>query len=308
MQLPNQPDLSARDLAAVIAVADHKSFIAASALLKVSQPTLSRTVKRVEQVIGVPLFARTSRRVKITPAGREFVAVAERILNDLHLTLRNLGAVAAEQRGQVIVSTFPIFAHRTLPEIVRRYRETRQHVEVHLREGRYPDVLEDVVSGVADFGITYVDVLPGEVQGVPLRSEPLNVVLPAGHALAARAPAIALQELEGWPLVSLPRESHTRRLVDDAASKAGIGLLHAVTVPGFRDVISQITAGVGVGIVPHGVLPDPLPRELVSRPLTAPALRMAVRLITLRSRQLSPAASSFMALTLEMMCDRAAEG
>ena len=306
VHLTNQPDLSARDLAAVIAIADYKSFIAASALLKVSQPTLSRTVKRVEQVIGVPLFARTSRRVEITPAGREFVAVAERILNDLHLTLRNMGAVATEQRGQVIVSTFPIFAHRTLPEIVRRYRETRQHVEVHLREGRYPEVLEDVVSGVADFGITYVDTLPDEVQSVHLRSEPLTVVLPADHALAARSPTIALPDLQGWPLVSLPRETHTRRLVDGAASKAGIGLRHAVTVPGFLDIINQAAAGVGVGIVPQGVLPDPLPPELASRLLTAPALSMEVQLITLRSRHMSPAARSFMALTLDTVRDRAA--
>jgi DNA-binding transcriptional LysR family regulator len=306
VQLANQPDLSARDLAAVIAIADYKSFIAAAALLKVSQPTLSRTVKRVEQVIGVPLFSRTSRRVEITPAGREFVAVAERILNDLHLTLRNVGAVATEQRGQVIVSTFPIFAHRTLPEIVRRFRETRQHVEVHLREGRYPEVLEDVVSGVADFGITYVDMLPDDVQGVELRSEPLTVVLPAGHRLAARPHAVSLAELGGSPLVSLPRETHTRRLIDGAAAAAGVGLQHAVTVPGFLDIINQAAAGVGVGIVPRGVLPQPLPPELTARPLTAPALSMAVRLITLRSRHMSPAASSFMALTLEMVRDRAA--
>lgn len=300
MQLTNLPELSARDLAAVVALAEYKSFMAASALLKVSQPTLSRTIRHVERTTGVALFVRTSRRVEITPAGREFAAVAERVLNDLQLALRNMGDVASEQRGQVIVSTYPIFAHQVLPQIVRDYRETRPHVEIHVRQGRFPEVLDDVYSGASDFGITYVDAVPEAIEGVVLRRERMHVVVPAGHRLAKKRGDCNLADLEAETLVSLGRETYTRRLLDGAAANAGITLRHGVTVPGFLDVISLVRAGVGVGLLPSGVLPD-RDRTVATRLIANPAISIAVMLLTLRSRHLTPTAASFMALTLETL-------
>ena len=70
MRVSHVPDLSARDLQAVLAVAEYRSFIAAAAFLQTSQPALTRAIKRVEDVLGVRLFDRTTRRVEITNAGR----------------------------------------------------------------------------------------------------------------------------------------------------------------------------------------------------------------------------------------------
>jgi len=78
MQPINVPDLTAH---AVLAVAEYNSFIAAAAFLKTSQPALTRTIMRVEDVLGVRLFDRSTRRVAITAAGKEFVAVAERMID-----------------------------------------------------------------------------------------------------------------------------------------------------------------------------------------------------------------------------------
>ena len=81
MRPANVPDLTARQLHAVLAVAEYNSFIAAAAFLKTSQPALTRTIMRVEDVLGVRLFDRSTRRVAITAAGKEFVAVAERMID-----------------------------------------------------------------------------------------------------------------------------------------------------------------------------------------------------------------------------------
>ena len=63
------PDIRARELLTVMALAEYGSFVAAAAYLKTSQPALTRTIKRVERVLGVTLFARNTRRVEITAAG-----------------------------------------------------------------------------------------------------------------------------------------------------------------------------------------------------------------------------------------------
>ena len=101
----NIPDLTASQLHAVIAVAEYNSFIAAAAFLKTSQPALSRTIKRVEDVVGVRLFDRSTRRIAITTAGREFVAVAERMLNDLRISVSSMREIGQQQRGQIIISS-----------------------------------------------------------------------------------------------------------------------------------------------------------------------------------------------------------
>jgi DNA-binding transcriptional LysR family regulator len=299
MQLTNLPDLSAKELLAIVAIAEYGSFVGASSFLKMSLPTLSRTVKRVEKVVGVVLFERSTRRVEITPAGRHFVAVAQRLLSDLQLSLQHLGDVAAEQRGQVIVSTFPVFAHETLPPILREYRVSRPQVQIQIRQGRFGVVLEDVLSGLADFGISYVDSLPETVQRVNLRREPLYVVIPHDHPLGSKSQRVALKDLQKQPMISLPGDSYTRRVIEGATSAAGIWLDHSVIVPGFLDILNLVMAGVGIGIVPGGVLADRFLSRMKVRLLTQPALSLSVGLVALRTRHVTPAAAGLIKLLVD---------
>jgi DNA-binding transcriptional LysR family regulator len=294
------PDIRARELLTVVALAEYGSFVGAAAYLKTSQPALTRTVKRVERILGVTLFARNTRRVEITAAGREFVSVAERMLNDLQLTVRNMSEVSLEQRGRITLTTYSAFASHTLPELVRRYRETRPSIEVRIREGRQSEIVEDVRSGVADFGIGYVNSLPDILQASVLRKEPLYAVIPTNHALAGRKRThVTLDELRDEALVTPPSDTYLRRLIDGAAAAAGFNLRYAVTVERLLSVINHVRAGVGVAILPWGVLPPGPWTGFQALTLAEPALSVSVGLITLRGRYLTPAASSMMTLVQE---------
>jgi DNA-binding transcriptional LysR family regulator len=297
MHAINVPDIRAKELLAVIALAEYGSFVAAAAFLKTSQPALTRTLKHVEKALGVTLFARSTRRVEITQAGREFVAVAERVLNDLHITMRNMHDVSSEQRGQVIISTYSAFAYQVLPPILQAYRDRRPQVDIRLREGRQPDILEDVRSGVADFGVGFVDGMANSVTSTTLRREPLCVIVPAGHRLAAGRPdQIRFADACVDSLVSLPVDSFTRRLVDGAAAAAGIHVRHSLVVTRFESVVTYVRANAGVGIVPAGALPVPVPPDIHAAKLVDPSLHVTLGLITLGSRYMTPAAESLMAM------------
>ena len=289
------PDLSARQLEAVLAVAEYGSFIAASARLRISQPALTRTIKRVEAALGVRLFERSTRHVQITPAGREFVAVAERLLNDLRLTVRNLREVAEEQRGRLTLSCIMSVASGVLPLLLATYRADRPGIEIQVREGVHGSVLEDVRSGGADLGLSYVDDLPDAVEGIPLQRETFSVVVPKRHRLAARQ-SLALAELKDEPMVALPSDSRTRRTIDAAASTAGFSLRQVVTVGPFATLMGCVRAGVGLAVVPTGATGFFLGRDLRAIPVSEPRLSRRLGLIMLREREPSPAASGFMAL------------
>lgn len=302
MRMTNIPDLGARQLLAIVALADAGSFIGASAVLNVSLPTLSRTVKRVERLVGVMLFERSTRRVEITPAGREFVSISERLLNDLELSLAHMRDVSSEQRGQVVLSTFPIFAQQTLPAIIQDFRSSRPQIELQIRQGCAPDTLEDVCNGRSDFGIAYVeaDKLPETVEMVHLWREKLHVIAPSNHPLAkASKTSIALADLKDATLISLPREIHSRRLIDGAAATAGFNLHHSIVVPGFLDILNLVSAGVGVGVVPGSIISERYRSTIKARPLSRPALSMTVGLITLRTKHITPAASSLIKLIVD---------
>jgi DNA-binding transcriptional LysR family regulator len=298
----NVPDLSARHLHAVLAVAEYNSFIAAAAFLKTSQPALTRTIKRVEDVLGVRLFDRSTRRVEITAAGKEFAAVAERMLNDLRISVSSMREIGEEQRGQIIVSSIMSVANGLLPAIVARYRTSRPGIEIILREGVHGTVFEDIRSGTADLGITYLDDLPDFIEARRMGREVFSVILPRTHPLikTSKHAAVALADLVSFPFVSLPYDSRTRRIIDGVASTAGHTLWHAATVTQFATMMSFVRAGVGIAIVPSGAIGGFLGKDLAVLRLAKPQLSRDVGLIKLRGRELTPAAKGFAIIVEEM--------
>ncbi|OFV92485.1 MAG: hypothetical protein A3G76_05990 [Acidobacteria bacterium RIFCSPLOWO2_12_FULL_65_11] len=297
------PDLNAKQLLAVVTIAEYGSFTTAASVLDMSQPALSRILQRVELVLGTKLFARNTRRLEITPAGREFVSVAERMLNDLQLTLRNVGEVAGEQRGQVIVSAMTTFAYESFPRVVRQFRQSRPSVVIRINHGCNTEILEDVSRGIADFGVLYVSSLPETIHCVRVRQDPLFVVVPWNHALARQKDApLKLAELRDVDYLSLGHNSHTQRLIEGAAAKAGFALRTVVVAPGFQDVLQFVRAGVGVGVMPGEALPKR--RDFAVRPLTAPALSMTIGVISLKGRHLTPVASRLIKMTTDFLKNR----
>ena len=160
------PDLTSRQLQTILAVAEYGSFIAAAALMKTSQPAVTRTVKHVEDVLGVKLFDRSTRSVAIAAAGKEFVAVAGRMLNDLRITIRSMRELSDQRRGQVIISSIMSVANGKLPGLVSAYRLEYPGVELHVRLGAPLSQREPVFTvhaespGELDYAIAYVEANP----------------------------------------------------------------------------------------------------------------------------------------------------
>jgi DNA-binding transcriptional LysR family regulator len=289
------PDLTSRQLQTILALAEYGSFIAAASLLKTSQPAVTRTVKHVEEVLGIKLFERSTRSVQITAAGKEFVAVAGRMLNDLKITLRSMRELSDQRRGQIIISSIMSVANGKLPGLVSAYRLDHPGIELHVRDGVHGTVIEDVRSGAADFGITYLDDLPDPFLSVRVGREDFIVVLPKNHELA-RSKTLSLLDLKGVPLVSLPRDSRTRRVIDGAASSVGLTLNHVVTVSQFATMLGFVRAGIGLAIAPKSGVASFLGKELNAIPIRGRPLARDLGIITLKEREPSPAATGLMSL------------
>src|SRR6201987_3808444 len=295
MQPSNAPDMTLRQLQTIVALAEYGSFIATAALLKTPQPAVTRTVKHLEETLGVKLFDRSTRSVQITAAGKEFATVAARMLNDLKITVGRMRELASQRRGQIIVSSIMSVANGKLPRMVAAYRLNYPGIELYIRDGVHGTVIEDVRSGAADFGITYLDELPDPFVSIPLGREEFTVVLPRNHRLAAKA-SLALVDLRGLPLVSLPGDSRTRRLIDSTAASIRLDLKHVVVVSLFTTMLGLVRAGIGIAIAPKSGVVGLLGKELKAVPLRGKPLVRDLGIVALREREPTIPAAELIAL------------
>ncbi len=292
---PTTADIGARQLRAVTTLADFGSFVAAATHLNISQPALTRTIQQVEAVLGVALFARTTRRVVLTSAGREFVPVAERLLADLALGVRNMRELADRQRGQLVIASLMSIAYTVLPAVIANYRERYPAVQIQLRENVQSQVLEDVRTGIADFGIGDISALHETVSGENLRTEQFHVVFPRGHPIAGRD-SIKMRMLRGETIISLPSDAGIRRIIDAAALSADVSVAYDITVNQFATLYRFIGEGLGVAVVPAAAAPAMDDPVLTSALLVEPRITRDLGLLTRRDRAPSPAADGFLEL------------
>lgn len=295
------PDIATRHMQAVLAVAEYRSFVAAAAALRTSQPALTRSIKRVEDVLGVQLFERSTRSVTVTEAGREFIAVAERVTNDLRLTVESLRELADQKRGQVIVSSIVSLANGVLPEAVTAYRRERPGIEVQVRDGVHGSVLDHVRSGAADFGLNYLVDVPDIFETEVLGEGRFDLIAAAVHPLAqGRRRSVRFDNLAGVSMVSLPQEAQTRKILDTTAAMRGVRLRHDMVVSQIPTLISFVRAGAGVGLIPSAALDGNALDGLIRLEVTEPEIALDIGVVRLKERRLSPAAEGLLATIRDM--------
>src|SRR3954467_6687588 len=114
-------NITLRQLYGFKAVADVGTFTAAAQRLKVAQPALSLSIRELETELGVRLFDRTTRRVELTAAGREFLQSTEKLIADLELSIRNVRDLTDRKRGRLTIAAPPLLAAMIVPPAIADY-------------------------------------------------------------------------------------------------------------------------------------------------------------------------------------------
>jgi DNA-binding transcriptional LysR family regulator len=183
-----QPALGLRvplvSLVQALAVAEHLNFRHAAAALGVSQSSVSTRIKQLEQDLGVLLFERRHRGVRLTEAGRHFLEHVATGIEHLDHAVRTAGAIARGERGRLRVGLYSSIAAGFLAELLGQYRELHPAVDLQITEGRARDTIREVREARLDVAFV-VGVPPaGDCHSKPLWTEVLLVALPERHPLA----------------------------------------------------------------------------------------------------------------------------
>lgn len=286
------PSLSSLRLFMQVAVTS--SFSETARLANLSQPALSRTIKLLEEELGVRLFDRNSRNVALTPAGAALLPTVERLAGDFDLAFEELRQTFAGQRGRVIVGALPSAAAHILPTIIADFRRTHPQVEIILRDNLSGALYQQMLDRLVDFAITtppalgegfrFDPIMDDECVLVSRREEADAIAAPADWAVFAQSPFIAMEA-----------RSSVRLLTDSAFAKTDMLVRPLYECAQLATVGGLVSAGLGITLLPRSTLPMlGVGGDIAWRSMAPPHVSRTIGIARLENRSLSPAAKAFM--------------
>jgi DNA-binding transcriptional LysR family regulator len=283
-------NLQTDELRAFVAVAERKSFRAAADALFISPPALSRRIERLETALETRLLERTTRRVALTPSGQMFLEHASSVLDSLEAAFQRVAGAMATRKGMVTIATIPSAAEQILPASLVEFSIRFPEVRIRVIDEGAQDVLAQVISGAADFGLNFIGAQEPGIDFQPLCRDGYMLVTPRGHALAKRR-QVAWKDLKAERMIAVSRTSGNRLLIDNvmARMKHRPEAFHEVSH--IATLIRLVEAGLGIGVVPSMSLHPLMRMEVVGIPLVQPAAHRTLGLISRRDQGLSPLAS-----------------
>jgi DNA-binding transcriptional LysR family regulator len=234
-----------------VTVAEELHFGRAAARLNMTQPPLSRQIQVLEHIIDAPLLERTSRSVRLTPAGRSFLPEARRILKLAESASQVARRIAMGKTGSLKIGYTAAAAYGFLPELIAACRARLPEVDFSLKEMVSGDQLEALASGQIDAGLLRPPIARPELATRRVLAEPLLAAIPKKHPLASAA-TVAIKDFDGQPFVMYsPYESrYFHDLLVAQFSRADILPRYVQHVGQIHSILAMVRAGLGVSIVP----------------------------------------------------------
>ena len=245
-----------RHLRYFVAVAEELHFSRAAERLHMAQPPLSQQIRQFEDELGVALFIRTRRSVRLTDAGRVILEDARRTLAQAAKIALDARRAAQGEAGILRLGFSGAAPYTTLPTLLRAFRTQFPDVALSLFERSSEEQIELLATGAIDAGLIRLPVanLPPSLIVRSIVREPLMLALPRGHRLA-RQRTVPIRALAREPFIMIPRHVAPGLFdtIDRACRRAGFAPIIGQEAVQIQTIVSLVSAGLGVAIVPASI-------------------------------------------------------
>jgi len=278
-----------------VAVARTGNFTRAAEQCRVSQPSLSQQIQKLEEELGERLFDRLKRQTKLTAHGEAFVRRAVRILEEAEMALREASDARSLLSGALTIGVLPTIAPYLLPKAIGAFARKYPGVEIVVEEDTTAQLLRHLTTYEIDFALASDPIEDSRFEIKELFTEELLLALPPGHPLT-RKRTIPAAALEGEKLIIM-REGHC--LGDQVLGFCE----HRDTRPAisFRSaqletIHALVAAGLGLSLIPEMAARIKRPNALEYRSIQAPRPERKILAVWPRQRPLARAARAFLEL------------
>jgi LysR family transcriptional regulator, carnitine catabolism transcriptional activator len=259
-----------RQLEFFLAIAEAGSFTRAASRLSIAQPSLSSSMRGLEDELGTRLFERHGRGVRLTEAGEALVEPARRSVRSFTLAAGAVRAAAGTGYGRLRVVTTTLWALEPLVALIGELRRLHPAVQFEVTDPvSRSDVLDQVRSGAVDLGLVDGPAPGGALESRHLVDQELVAVLPARSTLDALT--VTMADLVPLGLIATPSGTPMRALLDAQLEDAGAPREVAVETAHLATVVPLVLAGAGVAVLPQGLAADAAAKGAVVARLDPPA-------------------------------------
>ena len=288
-----------RDLKNFLAIAEEGNITAAASRLHMAQPPLSRQMKDLEERLGVQLFERGKRKIKLTEAGKFLHTRADQIIELLKATTTELQDFYMGDRGTLAIGTVTSVGVRLLPLMITAFRQRYPQVVFRLREGESRRVMELLESGIVDLGMVKLPFDTERYESISLPNEPLVVVYRRDHpqAFDTDADRVNLADLADKPLL-IHRKFEPQ--ITKNCQKVGISPYILCESDDVTPLLAWANAGIGIAIVPQSAFSLLHSPRLTVKEIVNPSLITSGAIIWMRNRYLPATALHFLNLVAKM--------
>ncbi|MET8334158.1 LysR family transcriptional regulator [Streptosporangium canum] len=269
--------IDTRRLRTLRAVADHRTVTAAAAALHLTPSAVSQQLVALEHEVGHRLLERDGRGVRLTSVGRILLGHANEVLAQLERAGADIAAYTTGTAGEVKVASFATAIGLVVAPAVGTLRDKEPGIQVRVLDAEGDQSLTMVLDGVVDVAVAVeYRGAPAEddrrLSRIPLYSEPFDVVLPWGHALAENEMAVA--DLAGETWIGPYPGNPCHDVIALACEHAGFTPEFAHSSDDFSAVVALAAAGAGVAMVPRLALRAADLSGVVIRPVPGPERRV----------------------------------
>ncbi|VBB08646.1 transcription regulator hth lysr [Lucifera butyrica] len=282
-----------RDMRYFYAIAEEGNISNASKRLNIAQPALSRQMKQLEDNLGVQLFERGSRRIKLTEAGQLMHSRVEQILELVEGTMNEITELNSGAAGTVSLGTVTTSGAVLLPDLINRFHDLYPNVTFQLWEGDGFRILELLDKGIIEIGIIRAPFDSDIYQSITLPDEPLVIAMKQNCCCGVDPKNIRLIELANQPLIVPIR---WKSMFADWCAKAGFKPNIVCLCDGIIMNILWAKRGIGMALVPkstEGLIAD---STLIYKTIVEPTVSTQTIIVWLRNRRLSANSKHFLDL------------
>ncbi|TXC93108.1 LysR family transcriptional regulator [Metabacillus litoralis] len=282
-----------RQLRYFMEVAEREHVSEAAQYLHVAQSAISRQIANLESELGVTLFEREGRNVKLTPIGKVFLTHTKTAMKAIDYAKKQIDEFLDPERGSIKIGFPTSLASHLLPTVISAFKDKHPNVAFHLRQGSYKFLIDSVINREID--LAFIGPVPlnnPDVEGTILFTESISALVPASHHLASKK-SILLNELRNDSFVLFPRGFVLQEIVVEACKQAGF-VPNISSVGEDLDAIKGlVSAGMGVTLLPESTFHESIPRFTVRIPIELPLVRRTVGIIVSKKRDLAPSEKVF---------------
>lgn len=295
-----------RDMKHFYAIAENGNISKAAQKLHMAQPPLSKQMKELEEQLGVKLFERGSRKIRLTPAGQLLHERAEQILGLVDGVVEEISSLNQGLTGMLALGSVSTVGATMLPYWIKEFHEQYPDVTFHLWEGDGYRILELLERKIIEIGIIRPPFDTFLYDSIMLPEEPLAVAMQKSGCCCGAAPdKVRLAELKGQPLLVPLRWRD--RIVEQCAEKGFKPNIVSLS-DGILYHLLAAKMGIGMALVPvstEGVVPS---AALVYKTIVEPPISTQMAVVWLKNRALSAVGQHFLSLFTARHGNAGAEG